>query len=57
MTFKEVFELSGMTSVEFSNHFHIPYRTVMHWLSGTRNCPPYLVELIAYKIKKEAGGV
>lgn len=56
MTFKEVFELSGMTYTEFSRFFKIPYRTLMNWSSGSRNCPQYVLDLMEYKLKKEAEG-
>ena len=53
LTFKEVFESSGMTYTEFSRFFNIPYRTLMNWASGSRACPQYLLDLMKYKIDNE----
>ena len=53
MTFKELREQSGMNMTQFSKYFNIPYRTIQHWEMGTRQCPSYLLELMAYKLKAE----
>lgn len=53
MKFKEIREYSKMNITTFSKYFNIPYRTVQHWEAGTRKCPPYLLELMEYKLKKE----
>lgn len=53
MTIIDVLSRSGLTLVEFSKMFNIPYRTVQSWKLGQRNCPEYLKELIIYKLKKE----
>lgn len=55
MTFKELRQASGMNLTEFSKYFNIPYRTVQNWELGTRKCPDYLIELMAYKLEKERG--
>lgn len=55
MTFKELREKSGMNLTEFSKYFNIPYRTVQNWELGTRKCPDYLLDLMAYKLEKERG--
>lgn len=52
-TFEELLESSGMNQSEFSRHFHIPLRTVQHWVAGTRKCPPYVLELMEYKLNNE----
>lgn len=51
--FLEIFINSGMNQTEFSEFFHIPYRTVTGWKRGERGCPEYLIELMEYKLKNE----
>lgn len=53
MTFKEAFELSGLSYSEFSRRYKIPYRTLMNWASGIRNCPQYVLDLLEYRIRHE----
>lgn len=53
MKFNEILQQSGMTLKAFSDYFEIPYRTVQNWKLGVRACPPYLLKLIEYKLKKE----
>lgn len=52
-TIKELREQSGMSQSQFSNFFNIPIRTIQDWEQERRTPPPYVVELIEYKIKKE----
>lgn len=44
---------SGMSIKAFAEYLNIPYRTIQNWLSGKREAPPYLVELIEYKLRNE----
>lgn len=53
MTITDLREASGMNIKAFAEYFHIPYRTIQNWLSGEREAPAYLVELIEYKLRKE----
>ena len=53
MKFKELRERSKMNVPAFAKYFNIPYRTVLGWEAETRSCPPYLLELMEYKLKKE----
>ena len=53
MNIKELRTASGMTQKAFSEYFHIPKRNIENWESGTRAAPPYLVELIEYKLISE----
>ena len=53
MEFKDILQSTGMNPSEFARYFHIPPRTVQHWEAGTRNCPPYLLELMEYKLNNE----
>jgi DNA-binding transcriptional regulator YiaG len=54
MTLKELRELSGMTRTQFADYFDIPYRTIQDWELGNRECKQYFVDLMEYKLKKEA---
>ena len=53
MTFKQLRQASGMNKTEFAKYFNIPYRTVQNWELELRECPPYLLELMKYKLEKE----
>lgn len=53
MTIADLREASGMSIKAFSEYLHIPYRTIQNWLSGEREAPTYLVELIEYKLRNE----
>ena len=53
MTIKNLRAACGMTLKAFSEHLHIPYRTVQDWNSGLREPPEYVIELIEYKLRNE----
>lgn len=53
MEIKELRIKAKMTQKAFSEYFGIPKRTIEDWEQGRRTPPPYVVELIAYKIEKE----
>lgn len=53
MTIADLREASGMNIKAFAEYLHIPYRTIQNWLSGEREAPAYLVELIEYKLRNE----
>lgn len=53
MVFRDLRKLSGMTQKAYSAYFGIPVRTVEDWDTGKRVPPPYLLELMAYKLEKE----
>ena len=44
----------SMSQKDFAGYFGIPLRTLQHWESGDRSCPKYLLDLMAYKAKKES---
>lgn len=44
---------SKMSRKQFAEFFNIPYRTMQNWELGDRKCPPYLVDLMEYKLVKE----
>ena len=44
---------SGMTQKAFSEYFGIPKRTIEDWEGERRKCPPYLFDLMRYKLVHE----
>jgi DNA-binding transcriptional regulator YiaG len=53
MNIKELRTASGMNIKQFAEYFSIPYRTLQNWELDIRDCPPYLLELIEYKLRNE----
>lgn len=53
MSFKKLIANSNMTVKEFSDYFSIPFKTVQKWDRGERECTPYLLELMLYKLINE----
>lgn len=57
MTVKELRTAAGMTQAAFAEYFGIPKRTIESWEALTptakRACPPYLLELMIYKLQNE----
>ena len=53
MTIKEMRTASGMTQKAFSGYFGFSKRAVEDWEGGKRVCPPYLLDLIRYKLERE----
>ena len=45
---------TGLSQVAFGAALHIPRRTIEEWEAGNRSCPPYVVELIAYRVRHDA---
>ena len=52
-TIKDLRTASGMTQKAFSEYFGISKRNVENWEGGKSTCPPYLLELIRYKLVNE----
>lgn len=44
---------TGLSQVAFGAALHIPRRTIEEWEAGNRSCPPYVVELIAYRVQHD----
>ncbi|MBR5636872.1 MAG: transcriptional regulator [Pseudobutyrivibrio sp.] len=42
-----------MNRKELCEYLHIPYNTMRDWEQGKRAMPPYVFELILYKLKNE----
>lgn len=53
MSFADIRRASGMTQKEFSEYLHIPRRTIENWDDGQRVPPPYVLELIEFKLRAE----
>ena len=53
MKINELRERSGMSRQAFAKYFNIPYRTLQKWELGERECTPYLLDLMRYKLEKE----
>lgn len=41
----------GYTQKEFSELLHIPKHSIENWEQGVSKCPPYVLELIAYRLE------
>ena len=42
---------TGLTQTEFGKRLGgIPLRTIQNWESSARACPPYVMELIRYRV-------
>lgn len=53
MDYKSLRKATGMTQKSFAAYFGVGYRTVQHWDGGDRQCPDYLLDLMAYKLVHE----
>lgn len=54
MDLKKIREKTGMTQKEFGEYLDIPQRTIENWEGGKRTPPEYVINLINYKVNKEA---
>lgn len=52
-TIKSLRTASGMTQKSFSEYFGIPKRNIENWEGCKSTCPPYLLELMRYKLVNE----
>lgn len=53
MTIKTLRDVTGMTQKAFAEYFGMSKRAIENWEYGKRECPSYLLELMAYKLRKE----
>lgn len=45
---------TGLTQIEFGQRLGgIPLRTIQNWESGARECPPYVTELIRFRVEHD----
>ncbi len=47
VSFADIVAASGLKLVDFAARFAIPYRTVLSWKHGERECPAYVRLLLA----------
>lgn len=47
---KEIRQSTGLSQGKFCEALNIPAPTLRCWEQGTRECPPYVAELIAYRV-------
>lgn len=53
MTIKEIRLLTGLSQRAFAEKYNIPVRSIENWEAGKRACPPYLPELLEFKVKHD----
>ena len=44
---------TGLTQTGFSAALGIPRRTIQSWEMGERECPAYVIDLIAYRVQHD----
>ena len=47
LPFRSLLKAMSMTQTQCSRRFDIPLRTIQHWASGDRDCPPYIKLMMA----------
>ena len=47
LTVNEIVQHAGLSQTDFAARFAIPLRTLQGWISGSRECPPYVRLLLA----------
>lgn len=47
LTVNEIVQHTGLSQTDFAARFAIPLRTLQGWISGSRECPPYVRLLLA----------
>jgi DNA-binding transcriptional regulator YiaG len=52
-TIKDIRQSTGLSQAKFCTLLNIPKRTLQDWEQGVRQCPGYVVELIAYRVKHD----
>lgn len=53
MKIKDMRNATKMTQKAFAEYFGIPKRTLEDWEQENRTPPPYVIDLIEYKLKAE----
>ena len=53
MTIKEIRTSTGLSQAKFGKMLNIPLRTIQDWEQGARQCPAYVLELIAYRVEND----
>lgn len=47
ITVREIVQHTGLSQTDFAARFAVPLRTLQRWVSGDRDCPPYVRLLLA----------
>lgn len=55
-TIKELRAKTGLSQQAFGDWLKIPKRTIQDWEQGQRTPPPYVVELIAFRVEHDKEG-
>ena len=50
---KEIRKKTGLSQEGFAAKYHIPRRTIENWESGYNECPPYVLELLDFRVSHE----
>ncbi|MCD8069579.1 MAG: helix-turn-helix domain-containing protein [Lachnospiraceae bacterium] len=53
MTIREMRTTLGDTQSQFAARYHIPFRTIQNWETGTRKPPDYIIELLEKQIQAD----
>lgn len=53
MNVREMRNQLGLTQSEFAERYHIPFRTIQNWETGTRKPPEYLLYLLQLKLRED----
>lgn len=48
---KELRKKYNLTQKQLSEITRIPVRTIQNWEGGQRKCPPYVAELVKFKLE------
>ena len=50
MTVKQIRALTKLSQAKFAAKYHIPLATIENWERGTRTAPPYVIELLCFRV-------
>ena len=50
MTVKQVRALTELSQAKFAAKYHIPLATIENWERGIRTAPPYVIELLHFRV-------
>ena len=50
---KKMRKMTGLSQVKFSKKYNVPVRTLQDWEAGKSNPPPYVIELLEFKIMQD----
>lgn len=52
-TIQEIRKSTGLSQSKFCELLHVPPSTLKKWEQGQRECPDYVVELIAFRVQHD----